>query len=201
MEKSKPNNSGTKQLFKNKLLERLSRTHIAVPLVLFSLYSGGLIFWSVNNTALTIGTTVAMFFVGLLVFTFVEYLVHRYVFHMGTYTELRKKLQYAFHGVHHDFPKDKDRLAMPPIMSVTIATALLFLFRLFMGDFVYSFLPGFLMGYAAYLFVHYIVHAYPPPKNVFKILWVHHGIHHYKSPNRAFGVSSPLWDVIFRTMP
>ncbi|MCA6075575.1 sterol desaturase family protein [Fulvivirga sedimenti] len=201
MEKSKPNNSGTKQLFKNKLLERLSRTHIAVPLVLFSLYSGGLIFWSVNNTTLTISTTVGMFFVGFLVFTFVEYLVHRYVFHMGTYTELRKKLQYAFHGVHHDFPKDKDRLAMPPIMSVTIATALLFLFRLFMGDFVYSFLPGFLMGYATYLFVHYIVHAYPPPKNVFKILWVHHGIHHYKSPDRAFGVSSPLWDVIFRTMP
>jgi len=200
-ESSKPQNKGTKQLFRNKLLERLSRTHISVPLVLFSLYSAGLIFWSVQYTALSALTVIGLFFTGFLVFTFVEYLVHRYVFHMGTYTAFRKKLQYAFHGVHHDYPKDKDRLAMPPILSITISTALLFLFRLAMGDFVYAFLPGFLMGYASYLFVHYIVHAYPPPKNVFKILWVHHGIHHYKSPNRAFGVSSPLWDVIFRTMP
>ena len=201
VEKAKPKNSGTKQMFRNKFLERLTRTHIAVPLVLFTLYSGGLVFWSVKYTALPVWMTVVMFFTGLLVFTLVEYLVHRYVFHMSTYTEFRKKVQYAFHGVHHDYPKDKDRLAMPPILSVTISTALLFIFRLFMGDFVYAFLPGFLMGYASYLFVHYIVHAYPPPKNAFKILWVHHGIHHYKSPNRAFGVSSPLWDVIFRTMP
>jgi len=70
-----------------------------------------------------------------------------------------------------------------------------------MGDFAYVFLPGFLMGYAGYLFVHYIVHAYQPPKNFFKILWIHHGIHHYKEPERAFGVSSPLWDLVFRTMP
>ena len=112
-----------------------------------------------------------------------------------------EKIQYNFHGVHHDYPKDKDRLAMPPLVSITLATTLLFLFRLFMGDFVFGFLPGFLIGYASYLFVHYIVHAYQPPKNMFKTLWVHHAIHHYKDHERAFGVSSPLWDYIFRTMP
>ncbi|MEP2772726.1 MAG: sterol desaturase family protein [Fulvivirga sp.] len=198
---SKINNKGTKTLFDNPVIERLSRTHISIPLILFTLYSSGLLYWSLANTALGVGTTVGLFFTGLLTFTLVEYLAHRYIFHMGTYTTLRKKLQYAFHGVHHDYPKDKDRLAMPPIMSLTIATALLFLFRLVMGDFTFGFLPGFLMGYAGYLFVHYIVHAYQPPKNIFKKLWVHHGIHHYKNPERAFGVSSPLWDYIFRTMP
>jgi len=198
---SKINNKGTKTLFDNPVIERLSRTHISIPLILFTLYSSGLLYWSLANTALGVATTVGLFFTGLLTFTLVEYLAHRYIFHMGTYTALRKKLQYAFHGVHHDYPKDKDRLAMPPIMSLTIATALLFLFRLVMGDFTFGFLPGFLMGYAGYLFVHYIVHAYQPPKNIFKKLWVHHGIHHYKNPERAFGVSSPLWDYIFRTMP
>ncbi len=198
---SKISNKGTKTLFDNPIIERLSRTHISIPLVLFTLYSSGLLYWSVANTALSVGTTVGLFFTGLLTFTLVEYLAHRYIFHMGTYTTLRKKLQYAFHGVHHDYPKDKDRLAMPPIMSITIATILLFLFRLVMGDFTFGFLPGFLMGYAGYLFVHYIVHAYQPPKNIFKKLWVHHGIHHYKNSERAFGVSSPLWDYIFRTMP
>lgn len=201
MEKVKPNNKGTKQLFKNPIIERLSRTHIAIPISLFIIYSGGLLYWSIYKTPVAVEYTVMLFFAGLLTFSLVEYLTHRYLFHMGTYTELRKKMQYAFHGVHHEYPKDKDRLAMPPIMSITIATGLLFLFHLIMGDFTFGFLPGFLLGYAAYLFVHYIVHAYPPPKNMFKVLWVNHGIHHYKDPERAFGVSSPLWDYVFRTMP
>jgi sterol desaturase/sphingolipid hydroxylase (fatty acid hydroxylase superfamily) len=198
---SKPTNKGTKQLFENRLIERLSRTHIAIPITLFIIYSTGLLLWSVYNTALPGLLTVGLFFAGFLIFTLVEYLVHRYVFHMKTYTKLRKQIQYHAHGVHHDYPKDKDRLAMPPVLSILISTLLLFLLRLVMGDYVFAFLPGFLIGYASYLFVHYIVHAYPPPKNVFKILWVHHGIHHYKRQDKAFGVSSPLWDVIFQTMP
>lgn len=195
-----PNNKGTK-VFNNPVLEKLSRTHISVPLTLFSIYSGALLYYSITNTVLSMVTTVSLFVLGLLAFTLIEYLTHRYVFHMDTYTELRKKIQYLFHGVHHEYPKDKTRLAMPPIASVTLATALLLIFRLVMGDLVFSFLPGILMGYAEYLFVHYILHAYQPPKNGFKILWIHHGIHHYKNPEKAYGVSSPLWDYIFRTMP
>ena len=90
---------------------------------------------------------------------------------------------------------------MPPLASITIATILLFILQWVLGDFVFAFLPGFLVGYATYLFVHYIVHAYQPPKNVFRTLWIHHGIHHYKDHERAFGVSSPLWDYVFRTLP
>ncbi|TRX49821.1 fatty acid hydroxylase [Fulvivirga sp. M361] len=199
--KNMPRNKGSKKMFKSPLIERLSRTHISIPITIFVLYAGGLIYWSIVNTSLSPMITVTLFLTGLFVFTFVEYLMHRYLFHMETYTKLRKKLQYAFHGVHHDYPRDKDRLAMPPPMSITVATVLLILLRFVMGDFVFAFLPGFLMGYAAYLFVHYIVHAYQPPKNIFKTLWVHHGIHHYKNDEKAFGVSSPLWDYIFRTMP
>jgi hypothetical protein len=86
-------------------------------------------------------------------------------------------MQYLIHGVHHEFPKDKDRLAMPPLVSVTIATVLLLLFRVILGDLAFSFLPGFIVGYAYYLSVHYIVHVYQPPKNFFKVLWINHGIH------------------------
>ncbi len=196
----KPNNKRSRD-FKNPVLEKLSRTHISVPLTLFSIYSGALLYYSITYTDLSTVITGSLFALGLLSFTLTEYLMHRYVFHMDTNTELRKKIQYTSHGVHHEFPKDKTRLAMPPIVSVTLSTALLLLLRLVMGDLVFSFLPGFLMGYAGYLFVHYIIHSYQPPKNVFKILWIHHGIHHFKNNEKAFGVSSPLWDYIFQTMP
>lgn len=195
-----PKNKGTKQLFKNPILEKLSRTHISIPLIIFFTYAVALLYWSVTHTSLSAAYTVILFFTGLLTFTLVEYIAHRYVFHMGTYTKWREKFQYTVHGVHHEFPKDKERLAMPPLLSVTIATILLLLFRLVLGDVTFAFLPGFLVGYALYLSVHYIVHVYQPPKNFLKALWVNHAVHHYKDGEVVFGVSSPLWDYIFGTM-
>ncbi len=196
----KPQNKGTKKLFESPILEKLSRTHIAIPLIIFACYAAGLLYWSITHTTLTPGLTTALFFAGAFFFTWVEYNVHRYVFHMRIYTETRKKIQYLIHGVHHEFPKDKERLAMPPLLSVTIATVLLFLFRLIMGDFAFAFLPGFIMAYAYYLCIHYVVHAFQPPKNVFKHLWINHSTHHYKNGDAVFGVTSPLWDYVYGTM-
>lgn len=195
-----PRNKGTKRLFQNPILEKLTRTHIAVPLTIFAIYSCALLMWSVTHTSLSPIQTVGLFFLGFITFTWVEYMVHRYVFHMKTYTSMRAKLQYTIHGVHHEYPKDKDRLAMPPLLSVTIATILLLLFRLVMGDLVFAFLPGFIVGYAAYLAIHYMVHASAPPNNFLKALWINHGIHHYKDGDLIYGVSSPLWDYIYGTM-
>lgn len=195
-----PKNKGTKQLFQNPILEKLSRTHISVPLVIFFLYASILLYWSITHTSLNALTTVGLFFVGMISFTWVEYNVHRYIFHMSTYTKLREKMQYTMHGVHHEFPKDKDRLAMPPLLSITLSTILLLLFRLVMGDLVFAFLPGFLVGYAGYLAIHYMVHAFQPPRNVFKTWWVNHSIHHYKHGEYVFGVTSAFWDYVYGTL-
>ena len=196
----KPQNKGSKQLFNNPILEKLTRTHISIPLTIFFTYAGGLLYWNTLHTSLSLTTTLILFFTGVIAFTWVEYMVHRYVFHMKTYTQLRIKMQYTMHGVHHEFPKDKERLAMPPLLSITIATVLLLIFKVLMGDFVFAFLPGFIVGYAFYLSVHYMVHAFPPPKNFLKALWVNHSVHHYKDGEVVFGVSSPLWDYIYGTM-
>ena len=195
-----PKNKGTKKLFENPVLEKLSRTHISIPLSIFAVFSVSLLYWSVTHTTLSAASTIGLFFLGFISFTLVEYLVHRYVYHISTHNEWRKRFQYKAHGVHHEFPKDKDRLAMPPLLSITVATILLLLFRLVMGDFAFAFLPGFLAGYAFYLSVHYVVHIYQPPKNFLRALWINHSVHHYKDGDVVFGVSSPLWDYVFGTM-
>jgi sterol desaturase/sphingolipid hydroxylase (fatty acid hydroxylase superfamily) len=197
---AKPKNTGTRLLFNNPVLEKLSRTHIIVPLAIFIVYAFGLLYWSLTHTSLSIGVTLVMFAFGFVLFTWVEYMTHRYIFHMGTFSKTREKIQYLIHGVHHEFPKDRDRLAMPPLLSVTIATVLLLLFRLALGDFAFSILPGFLVGYAAYLAVHYMVHVFQPPKNMFRKLWINHSIHHYKDGDYVFGVSSPFWDYVYGTL-
>ena len=105
------------------------------------------------------------------------------------------------HGFHHDYPKDKKRLAMPPIVAVLIATGLLFLFKMVLAEYAFAYLAGFVVGYAMYLVVHYTVHMYAPPRNFLRALWVNHSIHHYSEDDVLFGVSQPLWDYVFGTMP
>ena len=201
MAHNKPSNTGSGQVFENPFLEKLTKTHISVPLTVFAILSTSLMVYGFIEGYLTVVNSIVLFIGGLLGFTLIEYIMHRWVFHLQPKTPKQEKFAYKVHGVHHDFPKDKDRLAMPVPLSLLLSTGFFFLFKLMMGNLVFGFLPGFLIGYASYLGVHYMVHAFQPPKNVFKILWVHHAKHHYKEPERAFGVSSPFWDQIFRTMP
>jgi sterol desaturase/sphingolipid hydroxylase (fatty acid hydroxylase superfamily) len=197
----RPDNFGSATLFSNPVLERISRTHISIPITLFLSISTVSMYYGLVSTLIPIGFGLAFFVLGLLAFTLVEYLMHKHFFHMEPDTPLKDKLQYNVHGVHHDYPRDKDRLAMPPFVSAAYAAILYLVFTLLMGDFALYFLPGFLLGYSGYLGVHYVVHVYNPPKNFLKVLWVNHAIHHYKNPDSAFGVSSPLWDYLLGTLP
>lgn len=197
----KPDNFGSAKMFSNPFLEKISRTNILVPIIMFFAISAVSFYYAVTSTEIALAVGIAVLFAGLFAFTFVEYMMHKHFFHMEPDTPIKDKLQYTVHGVHHDYPKDKDRLAMPPFVSAAYAAIFYLVFKLLMGAYSLYFLPGFLIGYAAYLGVHYIVHAYNPPKNFFKILWVNHAIHHYKDPDVSFGVSSPLWDILLGTMP
>ncbi len=195
-----PQNTGTEKLFTNPILERLTRSHIAVPIAIFVLYAGSLLAINFTYTSLSASLSIALFLLGWLVFSWVEYQIHRHIFHIPATSLKRQKFQYTAHGIHHHYPKDKDRLAMPPVLSITITTLLLLMLRFVMGDLVFAFLPGFLVGYAFYLLIHYVVHIYKTPKNIFRYLWINHSIHHYKDGEIVFGVSSPFWDYIYGTL-
>ncbi|RYJ45822.1 sterol desaturase family protein [Flavobacterium beibuense] len=199
----RPKHKGSAILFKNPLLEKLTKTHIALPLSIFTVISVALIYYGIIEKGFTTPQLILLFFAGMFVFTFIEYIVHRYLYHIKPHEHQDETdtFSYKVHGVHHDYPKDKQRLAMPPIIALILATFFFILYRAIMGDFVFGFLAGFLMGYTIYLCIHYSVHIFTVPNNFLKTLWHHHAVHHYRQPDRAFGVSSPLWDYIFGTMP
>jgi sterol desaturase/sphingolipid hydroxylase (fatty acid hydroxylase superfamily) len=189
------------RVFKNPILERLTHTHIAWPLSIFYGLAVILLGYTIYYGIVGPAASILIFIGGFVTFTLVEYLIHRYTFHMEADTPRKERLQYVLHGAHHDFPKDKTRLAMPPIVSIALATGFFLFYRLLLGDIGIPFTAGFVAGYASYLCVHYSVHAFPPPKNILRHLWIHHALHHYQQPNAAYGVSSPLWDIVFRTLP
>lgn len=195
----KPKNKGTKKLFENPILEKLSRTHISVPITMY-LGSAAFFGWySFAHTDMSTTWIISLFALGLFSFTFAEYAVHRFVYHMEPTTKTRAKITYTLHGIHHEYPKDKTRLALPPLLAGALATIVFCVFFVLMGEAAYSFFPGFMTGYAGYLAIHFMVHAYPPPKNFFKQLWINHAIHHYKDDEALMGVSSPFWDYVFGT--
>ena len=197
--KSNKNESG--RVFKNPWLEKLTKTHISIPVGMFFLYAAGLIWYTKFATDLGNGLIVALFFGGWFLFTFAEYNIHRYAYHPPEEYAIPTKIAQNVHGVHHDYPKDKSRLALPPVLTVLIGTFLLFLFELILDQYSFSVLAGFMVGYAFYLLVHYAVHIFRPPNNFLKVLWSNHAIHHYGNNEVLYGVSSPLWDYVYRTLP
>ena len=107
MDTIKPKLKGPRRQFDNDFLERLTHTHIAVPLAIFSIYAIVLLYWSFDHQYMGIVETVLLFLGGILAFTFLEYFMHRYLFHLPPTSELNKKIAYKLHGIHHDYPKDK----------------------------------------------------------------------------------------------
>lgn len=190
------------RLFKNPVLEMLSRTSPAItliaytPIIIFSIYLSIFYF---NFQA---GYLVILFMTGLLSWTLLEYLMHRFFFHFITDHKIVQRFHYIIHGVHHNYPKDDGRLFMPPLPGYIIATIMFLCLYLILQTHSIPFFGGFLTGYMAYVFVHYAIHKYKKPKHKLgKLIWDHHNLHHFKYPDKAFGVSSPLWDYVFGTMP
>ena len=89
---------------------------------------------------------------------------------------------------------------MPPVVGVPVAALLFGLMYLLLGRWAFMFFAGFAAGYVTYAYLHHCIHRFRPPRPL-KFLWRHHLQHHYKCPDRAYGVSSPFWDMVFGTMP
>jgi tetrahydromethanopterin S-methyltransferase subunit D len=75
--------SGTKQLFDNPILEKLTRSHFSVPLTILIGISTFLSYWGLAKINLEVSTFAVLFTVGFFSWTLGEYFIHRYVFHMS----------------------------------------------------------------------------------------------------------------------
>lgn len=190
---------GEIRLFDNRLLERLSKispiTVLAVylPMIAFSIWKG----FSVGVPA---SLFLGLFTAGFAFWTLFEYMFHRFVFHFEPRGEIQERISFLFHGVHHQYPNDKQRLVMPIALSLLIAALLFGVFYALFGQSVWPFFAGFVLGYLAYDMIHYSIHHFkrPTPKWLGN-LWKSHLDHHFRDSSKGFGVSSPIWDRVIGT--
>lgn len=195
----KIHNKGQAQIFRNQYLEYLTKTH---PLVIWGLYLPIIIlflFYSSFKFEFSFVQISLLFLGGIFFWTFFEYIMHRFVFHWTSENPRIQRISYVLHGNHHEFPRDKQRLFMPPVPSLIIASIVFGTMYLFIQTYTFSFFPGFILGYLLYGSMHYAIHAWNPPFKWMKPIWRNHHLHHYKNDHRGFGVSSHIWDKVFGT--
>src|SRR3954466_7566540 len=149
------------RMFDSDFLDRLSRVHPAVPLVIFvpaigiMLGLGAPHFSPVEVVGLVLG--------GYLFWTLTEYWMHRLIFHFEPEEGIGARLHWIIHGVHHDHPNDPLRLVMPPSVSIPLALLFWGLFVFVLGTpWAHVFTAGFLAGYLMYDMTHYHVHHHRP---------------------------------------
>lgn len=138
------------------------------------------------------GTTMLMLVAcGLLLFSLIEYAVHRWLFH-GPFSMLEEG-----HRRHHEEPQGYDALPFfaPPLAYLALAALLSYAMpigaALLLGGAVAT-------GYAAYGLSHWSMHAFRFRSPTLRAWAAAHHVHHYH-PERNFGVTSPLWDLLLRT--
>ncbi|UCE93834.1 MAG: sterol desaturase family protein, partial [Flavobacteriaceae bacterium] len=196
---------GSATIFKNPFLESLTKTSLKQNIIVYGLVVLILIYNGIAIQNIPVLTFSGLFVFALFFWTFAEYMLHRYLFHWISENKLVQRFHFIMHGSHHLYPRDTERLLMPPVPGLIMASLLFSIFYVIfsiLGQPVYTwgFFPGFFLGYLLYSFLHRATHVVKPPKR-FKFLWKHHSLHHYKYPDKAFGVSNTLWDHVFGTMP
>lgn len=197
-------NEGKGTIFDNPVLELMTKAPAPISASIYIGLSVGLLYIGyAKEVAPTLVVGIAVFSGAMFFWTFFEYFFHRYINHLDEYfpeSEWAKAVAHTLHGIHHEYPRDKERLMMPPVPGLVIVGVLYLGFSLVLGAWVYLFMPGFMTGYLIYASVHIAVHKRKVPK-VLKTQYRHHALHHYKYPDKAFGVSTTLWDKVFGTMP
>lgn len=190
----------SERMFKNDVLEKLSKIHYAVPLLIYIPLIGYLIYSSFQKH-IVLSAFVFNFFFGFIVWTLTEYLLHRYIFHFEPSSKWGQRLHFIFHGVHHDYPNDAKRLVMPPSASIPLALLFYFLFSLFFTapNILHAFYSGFIFGYLLYDMIHYAIHHHNFKSGPLKVIKKHHMLHHFSDSSKGYGVSSSIWDFIFQS--
>jgi dihydroceramide fatty acyl 2-hydroxylase len=144
----------------------------------------------------------ALLAAGVVAWQLLEYSIHRAVFHASYRSYWGITFHFLFHGCHHKYPMDRLRLVMPPVPAAALVAAVYAaLSSTLPRPYCLALFAGMGYGYVAYDCLHYAIHhggRMPGPR--LRALKQRHMHHHYRDHERGFGISSSLFDLVFRTL-
>jgi len=195
------------RMFRSGFIEAFTKVHpivpalIFVPVLAYFLWTG----LAAAGPLLLVPAVLG----GVLFWTLTEYVLHRWLFHIAPTNIISKMIYVYLHGIHHHYPDDHYRLVMVPVISVPLATLFYFGFAAVLpAEFVAGAFAGLTIGYLAYDYGHWATHHIKIPRSAWakplammlKGQRKRHLRHHFGDHTRGFGVSTGLWDHVFRTV-
>jgi sterol desaturase/sphingolipid hydroxylase (fatty acid hydroxylase superfamily) len=188
-------------MFESDFIDLFSRTHWSVVPIMWVPVSLLMLGYSAFRTPTGVLFTLALAALGFVSWTLTEYWLHRLFFHWQPPGKFGERMHFLVHGVHHQWPKDKYRLVMPPAVSIALYFVFLAVFfPLFGPELVWSFHAGFVLGYVFYDCTHYWLHHYNPKSKYWIRLKKNHMLHHFEDHDSRFCVSNMVWDKVFGTV-
>ncbi|HCU24515.1 MAG TPA: hypothetical protein DF383_05815 [Deltaproteobacteria bacterium] len=177
----------------------LYSVHPWEPTLMFGALGGGVIWLSLAQEARSWSSALLLIVLGIFSWTFLEYLLHRFVFHL-----VREPWRTKVSGRHLDHHRDteiKELILAPALVSLIVSGLVFLIFWGLSGNtnIALLLLGGLYLGYVAYEWCHYATHQYALNFPLGRYLKRYHLLHHFKNPNGTFGVTSPFWDIVFRT--
>ncbi len=131
---------------------------------------------------------------GLVVFSLVEYSIHRWLLHDP------KSALFPLHAAHHD---DAEKLTafLFPTSIIVLGAFWLLLTPLLHLQHAAFFISGFSAGYFYFGVLHHVEHTTRInhlPFRWLKSRWAAHSVHHHLDDTN-FGVMTSFWDFVFKT--
>lgn len=133
---------------------------------------------------------------GALTWTFMEYVLHRFAGHVARGRNHFSREHLRHHGTPDYFSPAWQKW-LSAMVAIPIAGAV---WALFAGVG-----PGVVFGlsfggmYAVYEWLHMHLHTHAPQNRYGRWARRHHFYHHFGDPELNHGVTSPIWDIVFRT--
>jgi sterol desaturase/sphingolipid hydroxylase (fatty acid hydroxylase superfamily) len=131
---------------------------------------------------------------GLVLWTFLEYVLHRIALH-------RMPVFSPMHSLHHGAPLDL--IGTPSWVSVTVWVSVILLPLWWWAGFnvANGITIGVMVGYWWYGYVHHVIHHHTrkPSSAYFSDLRAWHMRHHHSPKRGNFGVTTHVWDYVFGT--
>lgn len=170
-----------------------TRVGFYADLFFYPIILGGFLLYDLNGRGFALHSRWWLAFVcGAMLWTLVEYLLHRFVYHkVAVVREL--------HGMHHAHPNDL--VGAPIWISIIGFSLLLAFFALLVGiEMGSAITTGLMAGYISYLVVHDAVHRWQlGERSWLRNHRLRHLRHHRHPLPGNFGVTTGFWDLVFGT--
>jgi len=138
---------------------------------------------------------------GVLWWTFAEYAFHRWLYHLRPRWRPARSLFDAIHLQHHRQIADRRLWNAGPLLAIPIAVILAGPVLAVTRDPAVTsrVLLGTVVAYFVYEWAHYAAHAREWRSGPLAYLQGFHLHHHHGNARECFGVTNPLWDLLFGT--